>query len=109
MTVTGNPGAGAGILRGPWPQYNVNASRGLLITNVSSVGYVNYTVCDFWDKIDAAEVKLATNATSSAGQSGTSSTAPAAFTGESTSIRRALGVGVLTIIIVVVSVVLQTS
>jgi carboxylesterase type B len=47
MAATGSPGAGAGILDGPWPQYNVNASNGLLITNLSSVGYVNYTVCDF--------------------------------------------------------------
>jgi hypothetical protein len=49
--------------RGPWPQYNVNESNRLLVGNVSSVGYINYTVCELWDKIAAAEVNLTTNST----------------------------------------------
>jgi hypothetical protein len=34
MAATGTPGDGAGILGGPWPQYNVNECNGLLISNV---------------------------------------------------------------------------
>jgi hypothetical protein len=77
MAATGTPGSGMGILDGPWPQDNVTESNGLLITNFSNVGYVNYTVCDFWDKIAVAKANLTTtsnssspaaaNATSSAG------------------------------------------
>jgi Carboxylesterase family len=105
MATAGNPGAGAGILGGPWPQYNANESNGLLVSNVSSVGYVNYTVCDFWDKIAAAEANLTTNATSSIGQSGaTSSAAPATFTGGSAKLWRAVGTGLLTLLVVVISV-----
>lgn len=51
MAATGTPGDGAGILGGPWPQYNANESNRLLVGNFSGVGYINYTVCEFWDKI----------------------------------------------------------
>ena len=45
MAATGTPGHGAGTRGGPWPQYNANESNGPLISNFSSVGYVNYMVC----------------------------------------------------------------
>lgn len=64
MAATGTPGHGASIRGEPWPQYNANESNGLLISNFSSVGYANYTVCEFWDKIAAAEVNLTTNSNS---------------------------------------------
>jgi hypothetical protein len=89
MGVSGTPGAGAGILGGPWPQYNSTASLGLLITNKTSVGVVNYTLCDFWDQIAAAEVNItmtptsnspsASNSSSSSG-SNTTSGSPAIST-----------------------------
>lgn len=105
MATAGNPGAGAGILGGPWPQYIANESKGLLLSNVSSNGYVNYTVCDFWDKIAAAETNLTTNATSSIGpSSATSSAAPATFTGGSAKLWRAVGTRLLTLFVVVISV-----
>ena len=53
MAANGDPG-GAGLLGGPWPQYSVTQSKGLLIANETVVGHVNYTVCDFWEKIAAA-------------------------------------------------------
>ena len=116
MATTGTPGDGAGILGGPWPQYNVNASGGLLISNVSSVGYVNYTICDFWDKIAAAEANLTTtsnssspgsaNATSSSGPSSTSSSSMATFTGGTTNILKALGIGFLAMTVTVASTVM---
>lgn len=51
LAATGTPGDGAGILGGPWPQYNTNKSNRLPVGNFSGVGYINYTVCEFWDKI----------------------------------------------------------
>ena len=63
MAATGTPGDVTGIPGGLWPPYNVNESNRLLVGNISSVGYINYTVCELWDKIAAAEVNLTTNST----------------------------------------------
>jgi hypothetical protein len=62
-----------------WPQFSANTSMGLVITDTSSIGYVNYTQCDFWDKSDSAVAnQLATfNATTgSTNASGTSASSP---------------------------------
>jgi carboxylesterase type B len=64
MAVHGNPNSASGIIGGPWPQFSVNSSMGLLVENTTSIGYVNYTQCDFWDKIVAAEANGTASATS---------------------------------------------
>lgn len=49
------PGEWRGDRGGAWPRYGANASQGLLIENGTAVGYVNYTACDFWDLVAAAQ------------------------------------------------------
>ena len=55
-----------------WPAYqNAQNSTGINILNSSVAGYVNYTVCQLWDTMDAAQVataynKISLNATSTA-------------------------------------------
>jgi Carboxylesterase family len=76
MAESGSPGSGAGIVGGPWPQYSANGSQGLLIGNGTAIGYVNYTVCDFWDLVAAAQNSSGATSTGS-GRSTASSTSGA--------------------------------
>jgi carboxylesterase type B len=78
MAQGGSPGSGAGIVGGPWPQFSANGSQGLLIENSAAVGYVNYTVCGFWDLVAAAQnSSAAAAAATGSGASTASSTSNA--------------------------------
>lgn len=60
-----------------WPLYSVTNTQGLLVSNSTSVGPINYTICDeLWDPYTLALLQNATNATSgtatSSGGSGVS-------------------------------------
>jgi hypothetical protein len=72
MAESGSPGSDAGIVGGPWPQYNANGSQGLLIGNGTAVGYVNYTVCDFWDLVAAVQNSSGATPTGSGGSTASS-------------------------------------
>jgi len=76
MAEGGSPGSGAGIVGGPWPQFSANGSQGLVIENGTAVGYVNYTTCEFWDLVAAAQNSSAVASTGS-GSSTASSTSNA--------------------------------
>lgn len=78
-----------------WPEYTLNESLGLNIINSTLAGRVDYSVCHFWDEIDAALAQQASgvsgsnkssgNATSTSGSpyntSGISTASPSAYTG----------------------------
>lgn len=59
MAVNRNPGS---VSRAPgsplekWVAYNGTASEGLVITNSTDIAEVDYSSCEFWDKINAAVV-----------------------------------------------------
>jgi hypothetical protein len=77
--------------------WNGTSSQGLLIGNASAIGYINYTICDFWDRIEAAKMNASmsgngttmANATSSGGASSSSSGSTATATGDGTIVRAA--------------------
>jgi len=79
----------------PWPRWNSTASQGLLIGNASVIGYINYTICDFWDNIEALSLNASmsangtsvANASSSAGAYRTSTGSIATATGDGTAVR----------------------
>ena len=49
-----------------WPGYSVHNPQGLLVTNSTSVGPINYTICDtLWDPFELARLQKATNTTGS--------------------------------------------
>ena len=81
MAAHGNPNGGIDISGGPWPAYNVNESQGVIIGNNATVGYVNYTVCAFWDIVAAVQNSLVASTTSSSATtaSPTKSSAQMAF------------------------------
>jgi len=95
MAETGSPDGGVGVLGGPWPRWNSTASQGLLIGNASVIGYINYTICDFWDNIEALSLNASmsangtsvANASSSAGAYRTSTGSIATATGDGTAVR----------------------
>ena len=58
MAASGNPSYD-GV---QWPTFNDTSSLGLNIGNATSVGYIDYSVCDFWDAVDAAQLQNATMA-----------------------------------------------
>ncbi|KAI7780475.1 hypothetical protein LA080_015988 [Diaporthe eres] len=61
MAANANPGS-------DWPQYNTSSSAGVnVVGDDFTIGTVDYSMCDFWDGIQAA----ATNGTSSGGANGT--------------------------------------
>lgn len=84
--------------------------------NASAIGYTNYTVCDFWDKIEDLKLNASlggngtsmANATSSGGATGTStsSAATAAATGEGTIVQTTFSIVSFTTLAVVFSVLL---
>ena len=62
-----------------WPLYSHNNTQGLLVSNSTSVGSINYTICDkLWDPYELA---LLQNATSATGSSPISSGGPSASSG----------------------------
>lgn len=62
MATDANPGS-------DWPQYNSSGSAGVnVVGDDFTVGTVDYSMCDFWDEIQAATA----NGTSSGGANGTS-------------------------------------
>jgi hypothetical protein len=77
--------------------WNLTISLGFFIGNVSAIGYINYTICDFWDKIEALSLNVSiagngtaiSNDTSSGGMSSTSSGLTATVTVEGTTVRTA--------------------
>jgi hypothetical protein len=95
-----------------WQMWNGTGSQGLLIGNASAIGYINYTVCDFWDKIEALKSNASmggnatsvANATLSGGASSTSSGSTAAATGKGTIVRTVFPVVLFTALAVVFSV-----
>lgn len=63
MAASANPGS-------DWPQYNTSSSTGVnVVGDDFTVGTVDYSMCDFWDGIQAATA----NGTSGGGANGTSS------------------------------------
>ena len=50
MAATANPGQIGAI---SWPRWEPSASQGLVINNSSEIGLVDYSVCQFWDVVDA--------------------------------------------------------
>jgi hypothetical protein len=114
MASTGSPDGGVGISGGPWPMWNGTGSQGLLVGNSSAIGYINYTVCDFWDKIEVLKLNASmggnatsvAGATSSGGASSTSSGSTAAATGKGTIVRTAFPVVLFPALAVVFSVLL---
>ena len=84
-----------------WPEFSVQKSAGVVINETVEVGEVDYSVCEFWDEIDALSVRLGTvagagnfsangtsktsggSATGTVGATG-SATSPIAFTGAAT-------------------------
>lgn len=63
MATNANPGS-------DWPQYNTSSSSGVnVVGDDFTIGTVDYSMCDFWDEIQAATA----NGTSSGGANGTSS------------------------------------
>jgi hypothetical protein len=54
MATQKNPNAAAGLFGGSWPQFSTNTSMGLVITNTTDIGYIDYTECDFWDGVTAS-------------------------------------------------------
>jgi carboxylesterase type B len=95
MAETGSPDGGIGVLGGPWPRWNGTGSQGLLIGNASAIGYINYTICDFWDKIEALSLNASmsangtsvANASSSTSARSTSTGSIATATGDGTIVR----------------------
>ncbi|CAF9925465.1 hypothetical protein IMSHALPRED_006481 [Imshaugia aleurites] len=61
-----------------WPLYSMNNTQGLLISNSTSVGSINYTICDeLWDPYELARLQNATSATSNTATSSGGSSAGA--------------------------------
>lgn len=61
MATNANPGS-------DWPQYNTSSSAGVnVVGDDFTIGTVDYSMCDFWDDIQAATA----NGTSSGGANGT--------------------------------------
>jgi hypothetical protein len=65
MAAQGNPNGGIDISGRPWPTYNVSESQGVIIGDNATVGYVNYTVCAFWDIVAAVQNSSMASTTSS--------------------------------------------
>lgn len=83
MAVNGNPG---NVANQQWPIFNLQQTKGLLITNSTAIDVIDYSNCDaIWDKL--AAVQLA-NATSNGTLTGASPTGVA--TASSTSAASAL-------------------
>lgn len=86
MAASGNPDGAVGITEGLWPKFNLAQSKGLLIRNFTSVGYINFTPCELWDKVNAEIVsQQAMGNGSSAGQTSATATGTASATGRGTS------------------------
>jgi hypothetical protein len=65
MAATGDPSSNSSL---QWPSYNTSQSLVVNIDNSTTVGIVNYTVCEFWDKVGATVLNFtAGTATTSAG------------------------------------------
>jgi carboxylesterase type B len=63
MAANANPGS-------DWPQYDTSSSAGVnVVGDDFTIGTVDYSMCDFWDEVQAATA----NGTSSGGANGTSS------------------------------------
>ena len=64
-----------------WPAFNLQGTSGLLITNSTAVGAIDYSICDaIWDKV--ALVNLA-NATANAGANESTASSSSGATGSS--------------------------
>lgn len=50
---SGNPSPDGGL---EWPVWNASTSSGLVIVNSSVIGTVDYSICEFWDHINALEI-----------------------------------------------------
>lgn len=53
MAAMGSPGAGSA-----WPAFLPNTSAGINIEDSVGAGVVDYSMCAFWDGIDAAVVQM---------------------------------------------------
>jgi hypothetical protein len=106
MASQGNPAGAIDIVGGPWPRYDDSNSRGLVIVNSTAVGVVNYTLCDFWDQVNAAVVApwggyaLVANGS---GSTSTTTSDPSQFTGGVAATSASLGLVVLALILALVA------
>lgn len=98
MASKANPSSG-GL---QWPLFSAGTSAGVMINETAEAALVDYSVCDFWDKIDALSVQLgfqvgagnfSANATTKSGSTGlatgtagvaASTSNPSAFTSAAT-------------------------
>jgi hypothetical protein len=72
MAATGDPSSNSSL---QWPSHNTSISLGINIDNSTTVGIVNYTVCEFWDKVGATVLNFtAGTVTTSAGPANATST-----------------------------------
>jgi hypothetical protein len=69
MAANGNPYGGIAISGGSWPAYNISDSQGVIIGNNTTVSYVNYTICAFWNIVVAVQNSSGLSMTSSASSS----------------------------------------
>ncbi|KAK4695661.1 hypothetical protein P7C71_g2123, partial [Lecanoromycetidae sp. Uapishka_2] len=61
MAQNGKPG---NVNGSAWPLYSMNNTQGLLVSNSTTVGPINYTICDtLWDPYELALQQNGTNAT----------------------------------------------
>ena len=71
MAANGDPG---NIGNQQWPAFNLQGTNGLLITNSTAVGAIDYSTCDaIWDKFASLQLVNATATTAANGSTATSS------------------------------------
>ena len=69
-----------------WPLYSHNNTQGLLVSNSTSVGSINYAICDeLWDPYEVAVLQNATNTSSSTAATSSSSSSASGPTSTSKS------------------------
>jgi para-nitrobenzyl esterase len=72
-TWTSMAAAGKPASSGAWPSYSPDKSLGLIVKDTAAAGSLDFTACEFWDKVNAAVMEAAVNATRGAGGIGSQS------------------------------------
>lgn len=75
MAATGKPASSDA-----WPFYSPDKSLGLVVKDTAAAGLLNFTVCEFWDEVDAAVMMAVVNATHSSGGNDSKSAGAASAT-----------------------------
>ncbi|KAH8895930.1 alpha/beta-hydrolase [Thozetella sp. PMI_491] len=77
MAASSDPGAG-------WPAFSANESKGIVFGDEAKVDTVDYSMCDFWDKIAVGVAATAANQTAQSTQTTTGTTPSATNTNTNT-------------------------